>query len=326
MDGWKDGGSRENYALAGNWAVCTCSKMIDGNMCTIKPKVEIEKPVYVLGENMRIWVGVGVEDGKSIPQNVWDTCYLTVTRPDGTMVRERASWPIDGALDRGWMGGHGLADKIVGPGKYRLQFEVADKKSPLVETTIVEWAELKLIYGGFTFEPVGVISANQSVSVTFWVKNKTKETIRFPVRSNIAGGVSIRVTRKEPPESAGFFYPPEKLILPEEESYVDKSRGFLADASVEERMNYMRSSLMGRYNWQTMPRIPTIVLKPGESFEQNLRLEEAYKFWGPGDYKVTFSTVLDVLVGEKDGKLASACPMRVLVTGVGMFKVQALQP
>jgi hypothetical protein len=75
------------------------------------------------------------------------------------------------------------------------------------------------------------------------------------------------------------------------------------------------------YTWDVASAVPSVVLRPGEHFEQHLSLEEAYSFDGPGNYRVTFSTALSVLVGEKNGRFEELCPIRLPVIANAEFVV-----
>jgi hypothetical protein len=74
------------------------------------------------------------------------------------------------------------------------------------------------------------------------------------------------------------------------------------------------------YGWD-FPEIPSVTLKPGEHFEQNFLLEDAFSFDQVGDYHVTFTTVFSMLVGEKDSPFADVCPIKILATGSAIFVV-----
>jgi hypothetical protein len=107
-------------------------------------------------------------------------------------------------------------------------------------------------------------------------------------------GISVQIGRKEPALRSAVFFPWKKL------SYSNIAPD--------------------TYNWG-FPEIPSVVLHPGEQFEQHLLLEDAFSFDQAGDYQITFGTVFSVLVGEKDGQFADACPIRIPATGSANFVV-----
>ena len=262
------------------------------------PMLRLEKPKYVLGESIRFWVGVKcLNDDVLIPEEYWDTCFLYITRPDGTVKKEPAGWPMDGQLYRCWTGGHGLGKEEVQVGKYMLVFEFANKKTEPVELIVEELDVIKKIKAVFNFRRSGDISKDTQVPIILTVQNNSKHKIQFPRRGVRDAYVSISVKCQEPPRRADFFYPIEKL----------------------------KGLLKNKYNWGRAASVPPIILRPGEHFEQELSLEEAYEFWGSGYYEVTFSTVLALRVGEKNGKYAAFCPIRFPVVGTEHFNIKEME-
>lgn len=269
------------------------------------PTLRLEKPKYVLGESIRFWVGVKCTDDNIIREKYWNTCFLHITRPDGTVTKQSVSWPVDGALYHGWTGGWGFGKEEVQTGKYTLVFEFAEKKTKPVELRVEELDIMNQVIAKFDFRRSGEISKDVRIPVILTVQNNSKHVIQFPRRGFTSAYVSIRVEQEEPARRADFFYPVEKL------------RGLL------------RKDVSGIsfdiYNWHIAPRVPSVVLKPGEHFEQELSLEDAYEFWGSGQYKVTFSTTIDILVGKENGKFAAFCPIRLLVVGTEHFNIQEIK-
>ena len=267
------------------------------------PILRLEKPKYVLGESIRFWIGVKcLNDDVLIPEEYWDTCFLGVTRPDGTVKTESVGWPIDGQLYRGWSGGWGFGKEKVQIGKYTLVFEFANKKTEPVELIVEELDVIKKIKATFDFRRSGDISKDTHVPVILTVQNNSKNQIHFPRRGVSDAYISIRVEREKPARMADFFYPLDKLR--------DSLKKDVSKTSFD------------IYNWNVAAKVPPIILKPGEHFEQELSLEDAYKFWGPGQYNVTFSTTLALLIGEKNGKFAAFCPIRFPVAGTEHFNIQ----
>lgn len=267
------------------------------------PTLRLEKPKYVLGESVRFWIGVKcLYDDVIIPEKYWDTCFLDITRPDGTAKRESVGWPIDGQLYRGWSGGWGFGKEKVQIGKYTLVFEFAKKKTEPVELTVEELGIIKQLKATFDFRRSGDISKDTHVPVILTVQNNSKNQIQFPRRGVSDAYISIRVEREEPERMADFFYPLEKLRNPLKKDV----SGISFDI----------------YNWNVAAKVPPVILRPGKCFEQELSLEDAYKFWGQGQYKVTFTTTLVLLVGEKNGKFAAFCPIRFPVVGTEHFNIQ----
>src|SRR5215475_12647005 len=64
-----------------------------------------------------------------IPKEYQNTCHLIVTRPDGTSKTEPVGWPVDGMVDRGWLGGAGIGSSETQLGRYTLVFEFAGQRT-----------------------------------------------------------------------------------------------------------------------------------------------------------------------------------------------------
>jgi hypothetical protein len=261
----------------------------------VQPVLRLEKPRYILGESVRFWVGALPKDSSVIPEEFRKPCSLTIIKPDGTTKTQSVGWPVDGIAGAAWYGGWGFGDDRVEVGSYILVLNCGGEKTPPVDL-IVERNDISdQIKTKFRFERSGVIKMGTPVSVTLTVQNDSENTLRFPQRGAMAEGVSVRVVRDEPAFHSAFFYPSEKL----------------GDARV----------MPDTCRWDVASEVPSVVLKTGEHFEQHFSLEEAYSFDQPGNYEVTFATVLGVLVGEKNGPFADLCPIRFPVVADAKFVV-----
>jgi hypothetical protein len=199
----------------------------------------------------------------------------------------------------GWSGGWGFGEEKVEPGHYLLILECAGEKTPPVELIVDRSEILDQIKAQFRFERDGAIKKGTPVSVVMTVQNGSQAIIRFPRRGAMMEGVSLRIVRKEPAFQSDLFFPWEKL------SY---------------------SSVMpDRYTWDMVSEVPSVVLQPGEHFEQPFLLEDAYSFDRAGDYEIRFGTVLSVLVGEKNGQFADLCPIRLPVTASATFVLSSAE-
>jgi hypothetical protein len=200
-------------------------------------------------------------------------------------------------LDHGWSGGWGFGEEKVKSGRYILILECAGEKTAPVEL-IVEQSEIfDQIKAEFRFEHEGAVTRATQVPVVLTVQNASDATIRFPQRGAMMEGVSLRIIREKPAFHSDLFFPWERLT---------------------------ESSVMpDTYTWDVAFEIPSVVLQPEGHFEQRFLLEDAYSFDQAGDYKITFATVLSVLVGEKNGQYAGMCPIRVPVTASAKFALSS---
>lgn len=259
----------------------------------IHPVLRLEKPKYLLGESIRFWVGAEPDGSGPIPDDLRKPCSLTVTKPDSHTEFQTIGWPKDGSPDWGWTGGWGI--KAEAPGLYRLELECGGQRTEPVPLMVEEDEILHQLKATFEFEKSGPIEPGVRVPVVFSVVNDSAYPVRFPQRGVMMEGISISVKRDFPAYRSDFFYPWEKLrqvpISPD------------------------------TYRWDSAAKIPSITLEPGKRFEQRLALEDAYQFEEPGDYIVTFSTAISVLVGDEQGPYANLCPIRVVAENSQAFAV-----
>ena len=262
----------------------------------IHPFLRLEKPHYLLGESIRFWVGI--EASGSIPADLRKPCSLTIAKPNGSSEVQQIAWPVDGNPDRGWSGGWGIeADEA---GAYELELECSGERTERVPL-IVEADDLShQIKATFEFGESASITMGAQVPVIFSVINSSAFPIRFPHRGVMMEGISISIKRDAPAYRADFFYPWEKL----------KQFALSPDT----------------YTWDVATELPSITVEPGEQFQQRLALEDAYQFEEPGNYSVTFSTVVTVLVGNDDGPYGLLCPIRLVAEKSQTFAVSGEAP
>jgi len=236
---------------------------------------------------------VGVEASDSIPVDLRKPCSLTITKPNGSTEVQTISWPLDGDPGKGWSGGWGI--KATEAGAYELELECSGERTGAIPL-IVEADEIsQRIRATFEFAKPGSVKKGTGIPVFFSVINDSAFPIRFPQRGVMMEGISIEVMRDDPAYRADFFYPWEKL----------KQFPLSPDT----------------YTWEVSAALPSINLEPGKRFQQRLSLEDAYQFDKPGNYTVTFSTVLSVLVGDKHGRYGLLCPIRVAAEKSQTFTV-----
>lgn len=260
-----------------------------------EPFVKLDKTRFAVGEDVFFWVGVNStrKDG-TIPKEFQDTCYLVVTRPDGTQKRTHSPWPKRGLTNAGWSGGSGIEEPVV-PGTYSLVFEFAGQKSLPIRLTVERTLVLNKVMALFFFDTHGA----GDPSVIWMVRNNSKQTIRFPHRDGVNSNVWVDYSGVDNPRNIRTAFPPEKLRDTDE----TKAPDFRFDT----------------FTWEVARKVRTITLKPGETYRQTLSLNDAVA-WArtqsalpPGRYKVTFGTQLQLLIGEPDGKYADISPVRQTV-------------
>lgn len=268
-------------------------KSSENGAAGVQPVLRLEKDRYVLGEAIRFWVGVMPKNLTVIPEELRKPCSLSITEPDGAHRVDSVGWPADGMLDHGWSGGWGFGEQKVKSGRYILVLECAGEKTPPVKLIVERSDILDQIKAEFRFEREGTVTKATQVPVVLTVQNGSEATIRFPQRGAMMEGVSLRIICDEPAFHSDFFFPWEKLS----------------------QSNIMPDT----YTWDVASEVLSVVLRPGEHFEQRFLLEDAYSFDRAGNYEITFGTVLSILAGEKNGQFADLCPIRVPVTASAKF-------
>jgi hypothetical protein len=268
------------------------------------PIIRIDKTRFALGEDVFFWEGVEQTSRAPIPKKYQQTCRLTITRPDGTQKTENVGWPIDGPPDSGWLGGAGLGEGNVQVGRYTLIFEFAGEKTAPSFLFVEDVPILTRIKADFVFGQLKNDAATLDVHiptdehVTLVVHNGSDQTLRFPHPGGSGGYVVVSISTVDGSYTNHFFFPDDKLT---------KQKSLIGSIGFDQ------------FTWEMARKVPTITLKPGETYRQKLllqtALDEARKSLplNSGEYKVTFSTKLQILIGEKDGQWAELSPVRLSV-------------
>ncbi|MBV9242826.1 MAG: hypothetical protein JO314_12545 [Acidobacteria bacterium] len=281
------------------------------------PMIRLDKTRFVVGEHVFFWLGVKQSNSSPIPPKFQKTCRITITRPDGTQKTEKVSWPIDGPLDSGWTGGWGVGDEPVQIGKYTLVFEFAGQRTSPVylfvdDIRILQKIKVDFLFGNTnnkTSSPLDVTLPTDQ-KVIFLVRNDSDQTVRFPAlgqagRFEQDSYVSVSMKLEGKYES-DFFYPEGKLA---------KEKSLIG------------STMYPHFTWDAIGKVSTITLKPGETYRRELMLQsvldEAGKNlpFGPGNYKITFSTAIEILVGGRNGPWAALSPFRVEARSTASYVV-----
>lgn len=268
------------------------------------PIVRVDKSRFASGEAVFFWVGVRAVNHGSIPKAYWNSCRLTITRPDGTKETRTVGWPIDGMVDRGWEGGSGLFEKPK-PGTYEVSFEFAGQRSTPVSLVVGNLPILKQIKTDFVFGQASTSGTAQDTSVTFVVTSASDQTICFSHRDGVNGLVWVSLRKADRSYGSDFFYPAKALL--------DKDEPSLPNQSYE------------NFTWEMARKVPTITLAPGKTYRQKLSLSAAFRENAlgmtpmPGRYSVTFGTNLQVLIGEPNSAIAAFSPVHIPVTGTTAY-------
>jgi hypothetical protein len=264
---------------------------------TIHPVLRLEKPRYLLGESIRFWVGVEAKPPGVIPPSLRQPCSLEITRPDGSKKLQSIAWPVDGNPAQGWSGGWGFAAEDAGT---YLVLECSGQRTGRFPLNVEKNEISNQVRASFQFQRSGPVRVGTPIPVVFSVTNDSPYPIRFPQRGVMMEGVSISVVRDKPAYHSDFFYPWQKLgqfpLSPD------------------------------TYAWDIATQLPSVTLEPGKRFEQTLSLKDVYKFDIAGNYELTFSTVVSILVGDKDGPFSDLCPIRIFAENTERFAVVEEKP
>jgi hypothetical protein len=274
------------------------------------PTIRLDKSRFVVGEQVGFWIGVKQTNDAPILEKYRDTCRVIITRPDGTQRIDKVSWPIDGMVDRGWTGGWGLRGEAIQIGRYALNFEFAGQKTAPVYLFVDDLPILKQIKAQFVFagltddRSILDVRTPTDEKVAFRLKNGTDQTLRFVAINetwNFMMGSHIRISIRREGEYSNDFG--------------------LVDGGLLNTSNLVGTGSYDDFTWDVADKLPTITLKPGGTYERVLLLQtaldqanETLRF-APGEYKVTFSTSLKILVGERDGPWADRSPLTLASSG-----------
>ena len=256
------------------------------------PIIRLEKSRFVLGESVFFWVGVEANSRDPIPKEYQNTCGLIITRPDGTSKTEPTGWPLDGPEDRGWLGGAGLGANETQFGRYTLVFEFAGQRTAPVSLFIEDLPIIKQIEAELVFSRSSNGLADPDGHVTLILRNNSDQTLRFPQPDAYNSMVSVSLSKSDHSYRNDFFYPAESL----------PGGG--------------KAPPIFSYAWDVASQTPSVKIKLGETYRLEMPLRVALKGLPvyPGSYEITFSTTLQVLIGEKDGGWSEISPIRIPVS------------
>ena len=259
------------------------------------PTIELEKPVYVVNESIRFWIGVTA--GSTIPGTLTSTCIMHTTRPDGTTIDEPVSWPADGDASRGWKGGWGLG-KQPPAGRYLVSFEFAGLRTPIRAIDVIPDPFAGNIDARWIFADSKSGGAIDARAVVLHVENKTGRTLRFAKPGLIDSSVWLNVRTFQPRSEESTFVPQSALL----------------------RTDEIPSYSFDKLDWDNQRRWPMITVPAGGSVNQPLTLASAYSFRDGQDYELTIGTVLTIFVGEPGDSDAALFPIRIPVSATTRFR------
>jgi hypothetical protein len=262
------------------------------------PTLQLEKPVYVVDEAIRFWIGVTADS--PIPQELWSSCILHWTHPDGSRTDEHVDSPRDGDASMGWGGGWGFGTKSPSLGHYVVSFEFAGQRTadqtfkvvpnPFADSIEAHWIFVETKSGGDV----------HSRGVFLHVENKTGRVLHFAKPGLTGSEVSLHIKQFQPTSSEYSSVPSSALLQP------DEIPSF--------------SLANDRLEWSNQMRWPMVAVPDGGSADRNLALPSVHSFRDGQEYEVTISTVLTVFVGERDDVDAQLFPLRIPVSGTARFR------
>jgi hypothetical protein len=266
------------------------------------PIIRFDKSRFALGEAVFFWVGIEASSRAPIPKLYRKTCYLTITRPDGTSTTEPSGWPADGNPDSGWLGGAGLGDGETQLGRYTLVFEFAGLRTPPAFLFVEDVPILRQIQAEFVFSRSADGYSHPEGNVTLTIHNNSDQVLQFPRPNDSNSLVSFSLIKADGSFRGAYFYPPDK----------QSSEGNIS---------------FDIFSWDIAPKVSSVILRPGETFRKEMPLKTALEIAGkslsvsPGKYDISFDTNLQVLIGEKDGKWSDISPVRIRVAATAGFVI-----
>jgi len=287
-----------------------------GPIVTGIPVLKVDKFRFAVGENVRFWVGLEPAEKRGrIRKEGRDTGIIRITRPNGTVKKDRFPWPTDGPWDAetgiasfGGLGGWGLGEEKPMPGKYTVVFTYDGRQAGPITFTVEPLPILKEIERSVTFGKKGRIGRGEVVPITLTVRNGTDRTIRFPLHGTRDTMVSCHI-RSENGGRADYLFPGD-ILLGENRT--------------------APTTFYDNYDWTTAAKTPTIILKPGEMFRRTFALHEGFHgvvtspeegIWRPGKAKADVGMTLTILIGEPGGRYAAFNPVKVPVAGTETFEI-----
>jgi hypothetical protein len=256
------------------------------------PVLEIEKPVYLVDESIRFWVGVNAD--VPIPEGVRSSCVLHWVRPDATAFDEHISWPIDGDPTRSWRGGWGFRKESPGIGRYTVSFEFAGQRTAAQSFDVVSDPFAGRIAAHWIFAVTKSGGVAHTHSALLHVENRTGRALRFAKPGLLGSEVWLELKTFQPPSTAAVPVLLEPAEIP----------GFSFD----------------RLDWDNQSKWPMIEVAAGGSVDRPVALGTAYPFREGQEYEATIHTILMAFVGERGDSDAGLFPLQMPVFATAHFR------
>jgi len=263
-----------------------------------RPLIELEKSRFASTEQVFFWIGVTAPSEYPIPESLLDTGRVIIIRPDGTQKIDVVGRSADGMPGSGWRGGWGLGSEKLQLGVYIVVFEFAGQRTSPASFVVEDVPILNDIVAEFLFPSPFLLGAADRV--TLLIRNQSSQMIRFPHRGEMNESISVELIGER--LRSAFFVPHAVL---------------LSAAGINQ------SSIAQTFTWDLAPTVSTVTLPPGGTYRLEVPLSavlttaaETATSIPRGEYEVRLSTVVQVLIGERDGAWGGLGPFRLRVASV----------
>ncbi|MGA3079667.1 MAG: hypothetical protein ABSG56_39085 [Bryobacteraceae bacterium] len=260
------------------------------------PILKLEKPVYLVGESIRFWIGVTTQT--DIPEALNQSAVVHVVWPDGRTTDQHVSWPRDGDPSRGWEGGWSFPDRSPSPGRYVVCFEFAGQRTADRPFEIIANPFARSIGARWIFPDTNSGGGIHVRGAVLHIENKSGRVLRVAEPGLLGSEVGLAVHVFQPPSSGSTIVPPSAIL----------------------RADQIPSFSFEKLDWSNQSKWPMIFVPDGGSADRNLTLESSYSFRAGQDYEITVSTDLTVFVGEPDDSDARLFPLRIPVSAKTRFR------
>ena len=268
-----------------------------------RPFVQLEKKRFATTENVFFWIGWKADS----PASTQLAGTVFIVRPDLSQKIMAVSPPADGsptAIES--KGGWGLGESPV-IGRYDVAYAIAGRISEPVAFVVEDVPLLRDIVAEFSFPSPLDLASTQVV--TFTVRNNTREVIRFPRFNGALQGISGSLIRTTLPRFSSRYLIPASTLV--------EAAGPRDPRPDGENISW------DYFAWDNVERVQTVTIKPGGTYRMDLRVNAILPRSSvprssdfdisPGEYDLSLSTTLQILIGEPGGAWADLSPVRIAV-------------